>query len=139
MAKEGECENCGIYGVVELHHIIKKSQAKFLEKCKLNFKYLCCNCHRGTYGVHGINGRKLDLKIRLEMQQNIEILLDKQYFNRKQIQNRLEISEKATDSLCKTIKQHKGEFAREDILIGIMGRLVTENEVTELNESTSYI
>ena len=29
---------------------------------------LCSGCHRGTYGVHGMYGRKLDLMLKVSLQ-----------------------------------------------------------------------
>lgn len=41
----------------------------------------------------------------------------------------LEINTKATDSLCKTLNQYKGLFAREDIIRTCMGgKLIVESE-----------
>lgn len=132
ISKYGICENCMQDGVVELHHIIKRSQAKYLEKCELNFINLCPNCHRSEKGVHGREGTKLDKSIKLQMQNKAEIILDKQYFTRQEIQELLNINNKATDSLCKTIKQEKGVFSREECLKAIMGgRIIEELEDIE--------
>ena len=130
---EEYCRICG-NGCAELHHIVYRSQSVSIKNCKLNHIYLCPEHHRGKFGVHSKNGYKLNIQIKLEMQQNIELLLDKQYFTWQEIQNIFMISEKATDTLCKTIKQYRGTFAREDILRATMGRLITEEEVKELNE-----
>ena len=134
---EGEyCKVCGKPNPEE-HHIIKRSQAKFLINCKLNKVYLCAEEHRGKFGVHGKNGSKLDKALKLEMQQNLEILMDKQYFTREEVKDILQINEKNVNSLCKLIKQDKCMFARDNIIIAIMGgKKVTEEEVKELNEST---
>lgn len=136
---EGEyCRICGRNNA-ELHHILFKSNSKSMRDCKLNHIYLCSEHHRGTFSPHGKYNEKINLELRLKLQNELEILLDKQYFNRKQIQQLLGISEKRTDMLCKMMNQRKGEFAREDILVAIMGKLVTEEEVRELNESTGSI
>lgn len=115
--------------------MLKKSQAKFLEKCKYNFKYLCPSCHRSSVGVHGRNGRKLDLKFKLELQNTFEVLLDKQYFTKEELKSILEINENSVNGLCKLTKQEKGVFNRENILVTLMGgKKVTDEEVKELNE-----
>lgn len=134
MNKIGVCEVCSAYGTIELHHVTKKSQAKFLEKCQLNFKYLCPKCHRSEKGVHGRNGRKLDLKIRTEMQNKLELLFLDREFTKEQVGQALMINNKATDSLCKTIRQNKGVFYREDIIRGCMGGILLESE--ENNDNT---
>ncbi|WP_242971107.1 HNH endonuclease [Clostridium botulinum] len=45
------CEECG-KNVVELHHIIFRSQASYIANININFKYICPNCHRGDNGPH---------------------------------------------------------------------------------------
>ena len=46
------------------------------------------------------------------------------------MQEALEINSKATDSLCKTLNQYKGLFAREDIIrAGMGGKMIEEEEV----------
>lgn len=115
---------------IEEHHIIKRSQAKFLVNCELNQVYLCGNHHRGTKGVHGKEGHKLDKKIKLEYQQKLEFLLDKQYFTREELKDILKINENSINSLCKLLKPIKGVFARLDILIALCGgKLIEESEV----------
>ncbi len=83
----------------ELHHIVFKSQVKQLENCKLMF------------------------------QNKLEFLFAKELLNKRDIQETLEIKEKATDSLCKLIKSEKGMFNREDVIRTCMGgKLIIEDE-----------
>lgn len=111
----------------ELHHIVFRSQCKPLEHCKLNQVYLCQEHHRGTKGIHGKRGHKLDIKLKLEFQNKLEMLLDKQYLTREDIQEVLQISDKALNSLCKTIKCGKGKFIREEVIRACMGgKLILE-------------
>ena len=64
----GLCENCYSIGH-ELHHIIyglgRRKQCERVESVIL----LCYECHRGTNGVHGTYGHKLDLKLKQKLQQ----------------------------------------------------------------------
>jgi len=95
---------------------------------------LCPNCHRGRNGVHSKDGHTLDKKIRLEYQNNLEILLDKQYFTQEELKEILQISEKNVNSLCKLLKPIKGTFTRSDILIALCGgKLITIEEVENDN------
>lgn len=129
MSKEGMCQNCYSYGTVELHHIIKRSQASFLKDCKLNFIDLCPNCHRGNNGVHNKNGSKLDKEIRLSYQNKLEFLLDKEYFTREELKDIFKINEKALDSFCKLMKSEKGVFSREEVLrVAMGGKIIEECE-----------
>ena len=64
---KGLCEVCYAPGA-ELHHIIygkgKRKQHETVESVIL----LCYECHRGTYGVHGREGRELDLELKRKLQ-----------------------------------------------------------------------
>jgi len=129
-AKDYSCEVCS-KAASEKHHIIFRSQCKALVNCELNHSYLCSYHHRNSkVGVHF--NKDLDRKLKLRFQNKIEVLLDKQYFTRQEIQEVLNINNKATDSLCKTIKQEKGVFSREECLKAIMGgRIIEELEDIE--------
>lgn len=119
MAKYGECKVCGAATIVTEHHIIKRGQQPALIKCKRNLINLCNECHYSIH--HGKEGHALDVKLQLEFQNFLEGSLLKQYFSREEIQRVLEINSKATDSLCKTLNQYKGMFAREDVIRACMG------------------
>ena len=113
----------------ELHHIVFRSQCKPLEHCKLNHIYLCMNCHRGSYGVHDKYGHKLDQKLKLEFQNKLEMLWVKQYLSGEEIQEVLQISEKALDRLLKTVQKSKDKYIRESVIRAVMGgRLVIEGD-----------
>lgn len=130
------CINCGGYYSLETHHIIKRSQVKSLINCKLNKVLLCPECHRGKNGVHTKDGRKLDLKLRYGFQNKLELLFLKNEFTREEIRQALKINNKATNSLCKLMKQHNGVFARDEIIIACMGgQRIDESEVND--ESTN--
>lgn len=136
MAKEGTCSNCGRYTQVEGHHIILKSEIKALIECELNIIPLCESCHRGTFGVHGKNGERLKNKLRLNFQNEMELLFLKKEFTREEIGQALQIKENALNGLCKLIRQDKGMFARDNIIIAIMGgQRIEESEGTEEYES----
>ena len=63
LQKETEyCFNCGRYGT-EIHHVFYGTANR-----KLADRYglvvgLCCNCHRGSRGVHGGN-KELDMELK---------------------------------------------------------------------------
>lgn len=124
MAKYGECEVCGTNGMVTEHHKVKRSQQPALIKCKKNIINLCNGCHYKIH--HGTDGHALDIKLQLEFQNYLELIFDKQYFTREEVKESLEINSKATDSLCKTLNQHKGMFYREDIIRTCMGGKIIE-------------
>lgn len=121
------CRECySSYGV-ELHHIIYRSENKNLEKCKLNHAYLCQEHHRGTYGVHGTKGAALNRKLKLEFQNQLEILLDKQYLTKEEIKEVLQINDKALNKLLKTLTLQKDRYVREEVIRACMGgKLIIE-------------
>lgn len=127
MAKYGECEVCGANGIVTEHHRIKRGQQPALIKCKKNLINLCNECHYKIH--HGKDGHALDIKLQLEFQNYLESNLLKQYITKEEVKELLEINQKATDNLCKTLNQHKGLFTREDIIRACMGgKIILQEE-----------
>jgi hypothetical protein len=61
---DGECEVCKRSGNLELHHILLRKVPATVDNCIM----LCSECHRGTNGVHGMNGHKLDMFLRTNLQ-----------------------------------------------------------------------
>lgn len=114
------CEVCGS-PYVELHHVVYRSENKNLENCKLNFVYLCQEHHRGTYGVHGSKGARLNRKLKLEFQNKLEELLDKQYLTREEINNILQIDDKALNRLLKRFSIQGDKYIKEDVIRACMG------------------
>jgi hypothetical protein len=106
----------------EEHHIIFRSKARFLVNCDLNKIFLCEEHHRGKQGVHAKNGHTLDKKLKSDFEEKLNLLFDKDNFTREEIRKTLNISDRATDSLCKLLKCQKGVFSRVDIIRACMGR-----------------
>ena len=116
------CYVCGKTCNLELHHIIFRSKAPFLTNSILNHVYLCSEHHRGTFSPHGKNGHELDVKLKLEFQNKLEMLFDKEYLTEDDIQQTLGISDRAMKSLSKTLKKEKdGTYNRESVIISCMG------------------
>ena len=123
------CRECGTSYNVECHHIMFRSEVKALEHCKLNYAYLCSVDHRGTYGPHGSKGAALNRKLKLEFQNKLEMLLDKQHLTKEEINEALHISNKALNRLLKTLNLQKGKFIREDVIRACMGgKLIIEGD-----------
>lgn len=106
----------------ELHHIVFRSQNKALENCTLNHIYLCSEHHRGTYGVHGSKGHKLDWQLKLEFQNKLEMLLDKELLTREEIQEILKISDKPLNRLLKLCKVKEGKIYKGRCYKSMYGR-----------------
>lgn len=114
------CKVCG-NPYTELHHIMFRSEVKALEHCKLNLVSLCVEHHKGTYGVHGSKGATLNRKLKLEFQNKLEELLDKQYLTREEINNILQIDDKALNRLLKRFSIQDYKYIKEDIIRACMG------------------
>ena len=65
---KGLCEVCHSPKMVQLHHIVGGNGKRKQHENKYSVIALCYDCHHGTYGVHGREGKELDLKLKLELQ-----------------------------------------------------------------------
>lgn len=127
-------EICPICGKIatELHHRIFRSQCKPLVNCKLNHIHLCEEHHRGTQGVHGKNGHKLDRLLKLQFQNNLEILFDKQLLTREEINEVLQISENNLIRLLKTVPKIDDKYIREEVIRQCCGgKLIIEGDAND--------
>lgn len=68
----GECYICSRYTNLEEHHAFQGANRKICDRFPRMKFYLCPECHRGTHGVHGRDGHKLNLKLKQEAQRNFE-------------------------------------------------------------------
>lgn len=108
----GTCAICG--GIAtSYHHRIFKSQNKALSKCKLNLVCLCSECHSE---IHSKKGKELDEQLKLDFQNELEMLFIKEYFTKEEIKDLLEINSNAVNSLLEGIKRHKEGYTREEII-----------------------
>lgn len=117
---------CSICGRVpgEQHHIVKRSQNRAMIKAPINHIYLCEEHHRGTEGVHGKEGHKLDIKLKRQLQKKLFKLFSGDYYSKKEIKESLGISNKDVDILLKTIACRNGEYERIDIVRACMGGMI---------------
>lgn len=118
------CKVCG-NPYTELHHIMFRSEVKTLEYCKLNLVNLCVEHHKGTYGVHGSKGARLNRKLKLEFQNKLEELWDKRYLSREEINNVLQINDKALNRLLKRLSLQNDKYDKEDVIrVCMAGKLI---------------
>ena len=103
------------------HHIMFRSEVKALEHCKLNLVNLCVEHHKGTYGVHGSKGASLNRKLKLEFQNTLEELWDKQYLTREEIKEVLQINDKSLNRLLKRLSLQDDKYIKEDVIRAVMG------------------
>lgn len=65
---DGVCEVCCKGGRLELHHILRRKVHATVDNCIM----LCYECHRGTRGIHGRDGHKLDRELKINLQLKYE-------------------------------------------------------------------
>lgn len=114
------CEMCG-REYAELHHIQFRSQVPALVNSKINHIYLCPYHHRSHAGVHGRDGHQLDKKLKLEFQNKLEILFDKEYLSKEEINQVFNISERCLNRLLKVLNTKDGLYNREDVIRAACG------------------
>lgn len=116
------CEECGRLHP-ELHHIIFRSQAAYMANIKINFKYLCGDCHRGNNGPHRNKAKNLQYK--LELQDKLDKLFgDKQYYTEKEVQEKLQTTASETKKITKKLMWYKEGYKAEDITFRCMGGML---------------
>ena len=119
-----ECELCKSRPASEVHHIIYRSHCKALIKSNLNLISLCQQCHAKIH--RGKESKELNKKLRLQFQNKLEILFDKQYLTEEEINDVLKISQTALKGLLKTLMTYKEGYKREDVIRACMGGKIIE-------------
>ena len=121
-----ECELCKLRPASEIHHIIYRSHCKALIKSDINLIPLCQICHAKIH--RGKKSKELNKKLRLQFQNKLEILFDKEYLTEEEINDVLKISQTALKGLLKTLTVDKGNlFKREDVIrICMGGKVISE-------------
>lgn len=71
MQNNRECYICHACTNLHLHHIYFGKNRRISDKNGFTC-YLCYDHHEGTYGVHGMYGHELDLKLKQDCQQEFE-------------------------------------------------------------------
>ena len=86
------CAVCGGAGT-ELHHIVRRSHCKAMVHAEINLIALCPKHHRhNIHGVHGKN-KELDNRLKLELQNKLEMLFDKEYLTEDDINRGKEVED----------------------------------------------
>lgn len=101
---------------MERHHIIFKSQLGL--DFELNYKYLTSAEHRGLQGPH--RNKATDLKYKIELQEKLENLLTKEYYNIKELIDLLGLQEKQANRAFRKLLRVNG-IAREEVIYRLLG------------------
>jgi hypothetical protein len=123
------CEVCG--KEADKHHIVHRSQGGL--DFVLNYKYLCPNHHRGKNGPH--KNTKIDISYKLEMQNTLNNLLEREYYTIENLSLILELNERILKKLVKSIRLYKEGYKKQDIIFLVMGKVhYTEDMLQEYED-----
>ena len=115
----GECVNCGKPGYIEWHHVIFKSQARYMKDTKIVLTPLCLECHRGTHGVH--NNKKLDVKLKQQLQTRLQTMFTNKFYSREEIQTNIECADKDMDLILKKLSNYVLGYSSEQLIRRCLG------------------
>lgn len=71
-SQQGVCAGCGAVGYTEEHHVYYGTGRRKISDRNGFIVYLCPECHRGTYGVHGKRGKEFNLALKRRCQAKYE-------------------------------------------------------------------
>lgn len=120
-----KCEVCGVRA--EVHHIVNKCEGGI--DYPLNYKYLCSDHHRGKEGPH--KSYKVDIRYKLELQNKLGEILEKDYYNIYELENLLHINKNKLKRMFKWSRVYKEGYKREDIILKLMGGKVYNSYMLE--------
>lgn len=84
----------------------------------MNYKYLSSIDHRGTYGPHA--NKEVDLIYKLELQEQLEELLTKEYYNIRELIDLLGLKEVQANKAFRKLLKVNG-IARDEVVRRLMG------------------
>lgn len=85
---------------------------------ELNYKYLTSQEHRGNTGPHKC--KETDLQYKIELQEELEKLLDREYFNVRELRVLLGLKEKQANKAFRKLMKVNG-ISREDAIKRLLG------------------
>ena len=101
----------------EKHHIVFRSQGGL--DFELNYKYLTLEQHQGNDGPHLC--KKANLKYKKELQERLEILLDKDFYDEYDLIEILGLKGQQAKKAFGKIQKYQEGMKREDIIRRLMG------------------
>lgn len=102
--------------MIEKHHIVYRKQGGL--DYELNYKYLTSEDHRGDNGPHRC--RATDMKYKRELQEALEGLLTKDYYNIAELVNLLGLKQVQANKAFKKLMKVNG-ICKEDVIKRLMG------------------
>lgn len=110
-----KCEICG--READIHHIVHKNEGGL--DFPLNYKCLCPEHHRGKEGPH--RNSKLDIEYKLEMQDRLNAILDKDFYTIDELIDILSLNKTKVKKFFKSLKLYKEGYRKSDIIYRLMG------------------
>lgn len=114
------CERCGRNSGIEIHHIIFRSHLKAMANIKINFKYLCSECHRNS-NVSPHRNREVDLQYKRELQEKLIKLFTEEYYTEVKIRKKLDTTQTEVRKLVSKLNVYKEGYKSQDLIFRMMG------------------
>lgn len=114
----GECVLCMQQGR-ETHHVIFRSQASYMRTIKINLIPLCVDCHKGNNSPH--QSKKLDLKLKIELQNKLQAMFTEKYYSREEIKEKLECTDFDTTLILKKLTLYRYGYNTEQLVMRLLG------------------
>jgi hypothetical protein len=86
---------------------------------KVNLVPLCIPCHRGTLGVH--NNKKIDLKLKIQLQFQLQKMFIEKYYSRDEIQEILQCTDFDTTLILKKLTLYRYGYNTEQLIRRMLG------------------
>lgn len=110
-----KCEICGRQA--DIHHIVHKNEGGL--DFPLNYKCLCPEHHRGKEGPH--RNHKIDIGYKLEMQDNLNNILYKEFYSSDELVGILELNKTKAKKFFRNLKVYKEGYKKSEIIYRLMG------------------
>jgi len=117
------CFKCGLNNS-EIHHIIFKSSAKYMENVPSNMVYLCVEHHRGNHSPH--KNDRINKEYKLDYQDYLENLFTKDYYGPEEIGKLLRVSHKEVNRITKTLWIKENGYETRELIKHCLGGLFYE-------------
>ena len=117
---DSSCHLCGKENTrCEIHHIIFRSQSSYMRTIKINLIPLCVDCHRGNNSPH--QSKKLDLKLKIELQNKLQAMFTEKYYSREEIKEKLKCTDFDVTLITKKIALYRYGYNTEQLIRRMLG------------------
>ena len=117
------CEEClkeKKYIRGQAHHVIFKSQARYMSHIPLNISYLCIKHHtESPSGIH--HNSEMNLRYKQDLELKLKLMFTKKFYTYREIRDLLECSDNSTKAVIKTLPKYKEGINTEELIRHMMG------------------